>query len=115
ALVLYEKLLPGSQLVNKLQDLNYRVKTISDPQLLVASAQETKPLVVIVDLACAGKKALEAITALHKAATTEHLPILAFGPEQATALQEQATEAGATLTVSDTALLNHLPQILEQV
>ena len=31
ALVLYEKLLPGSQLVNRLQDLNYRVQTIADP------------------------------------------------------------------------------------
>ena len=30
ALVLYERLLPGSQLVNRLQDLNYRVQVIAD-------------------------------------------------------------------------------------
>ena len=32
ALVLYEKLLPGSQLVNRLQDLNYRVQAIADAE-----------------------------------------------------------------------------------
>src|SRR5438445_9362650 len=30
ALVFYENLLPGSQLVNRLQDLGYRVQTIGD-------------------------------------------------------------------------------------
>ena len=34
ALVLYEKLLPGTQLVNRLQDLNYRVQTVNDAALL---------------------------------------------------------------------------------
>ena len=41
ALVLYEKLLPGSQLVNRLQDLKYRVQTISDPAKLTESAEAT--------------------------------------------------------------------------
>ena len=40
ALVLYEKLLPGSQLVNRLQDLNYRVQTIADAAS--AAVLETK-------------------------------------------------------------------------
>src|SRR5262245_49139849 len=34
ALVVYEKLLPGSQLVNRLQDLKYRVQTVADPTQL---------------------------------------------------------------------------------
>ena len=29
ALVFYEKLMPGSQLVNRLQDLNYRVQAVT--------------------------------------------------------------------------------------
>ena len=30
ALVFYEKFMPGSQLVNRLQDLNYRVRVVND-------------------------------------------------------------------------------------
>ncbi len=35
ALVLYERLLPGSQVVNRLQDLRYRVQTVAEARLLV--------------------------------------------------------------------------------
>ena len=51
ALVFYEKLMPGSQLVNKLQDLNYRVQTVNDPALLQPGAPRESPLLVIADLA----------------------------------------------------------------
>ena len=50
ALVFYEKLMPGSQIVNRLQDLKYRVRTIGDPALLVESAEQAKPLLVLADL-----------------------------------------------------------------
>ena len=50
ALVLYEKLLPGSQLVNRLQDLSYRVQTLADPALLVEQAEQAKPMLVLADL-----------------------------------------------------------------
>ena len=46
ALVLYEKLLPGSQLVNRLQDLNYRVQTVTEPSTLVECAEQSKPMLV---------------------------------------------------------------------
>jgi hypothetical protein len=46
---------------------------------------------------------------------TSHLPVIAFCSEHTgTDLQVQAQAAGATLVVSDTALLNHLPQCLDQ-
>ena len=51
ALAFYESLLPGSQLVNGLQDLGYRVQTISDVQTLVLLSLQEKPLVVVADLA----------------------------------------------------------------
>jgi len=43
ALVLYEKLLPGSQVVNRLQDLKYRVESISDASRLVECAEQIRP------------------------------------------------------------------------
>ena len=50
AMLLYQKLLPGTQLVNRLQDLRYRVQTIGDPAELAESAVRFKPMVVLVDL-----------------------------------------------------------------
>ena len=35
ALVFYERLLPGSQVVNRLQDMRYRVQVVGDPAGLV--------------------------------------------------------------------------------
>ena len=55
ALVLYEKLLPGSQLVNRLHDLRYRVQVIADADTLVECAEQEKPMVVLADLASTRK------------------------------------------------------------
>ncbi|HEV2394329.1 MAG TPA: hypothetical protein VG146_18425 [Verrucomicrobiae bacterium] len=114
ALVLYERLLPGSQLVNRLQDLKYRVQTLSDPALLVEVAQQAKPMVVLADLEPATNNVCEAITRLKANPATGHLPVIAFAAGQVATLQSAAQQAGVTLMVSETAILNHLPQVLEQ-
>jgi CheY-like chemotaxis protein len=114
ALVLYERLLPGSQLVNRLQDLKYRVQTVTDPQTLVACVQQEKPMLVLIDLASNHRDLFTVISQLKKQSETQHVPVIAFASEDSADLQNQATEAGATLVASDTALLNHLPQFLDQ-
>src|SRR5208282_3546063 len=110
ALVLYEKLLPGSQLVNWLQDLGYRVLTAPGAEALTACAEQEKPLVVLVDLSASRAKAPEAIGQLRKNAATSHLPVIAFADEKEQALQTAAREAGATLVVNEAAILSHLDQ-----
>jgi hypothetical protein len=64
ALVFYEKLLPGTQLVNRLQDLKYRVQTVSDADSLVECAQESKPMVVLADLISTKNNVCNAIARL---------------------------------------------------
>ena len=113
ALILYEKLLPGTQLVNRLQDLNYRVQTLSDPAMLVKSAEESKPLVVLVDLQPDSARVRPAIATLRSTAATSHLPIIAFTTDPAE-LENTGIQSGPTLLVSEAAILNHLPQLLEQ-
>ncbi|PWU20697.1 MAG: hypothetical protein C5B50_03330 [Verrucomicrobia bacterium] len=113
ALVLYEKLLPGTQLVNRLQDLNYRVQVVSDPATLVETAQQAGPMLVLADLESTGN-VCAAIALLKKTSATSHLPVIAFSSDGATALQNEAKDAGATLIVSEGAILTHLPQFLEQ-
>src|SRR5579862_8154546 len=112
ALVLYEKLLPGSQLVNRLQDLNYRVQSVSDTRLLVECCEQTKTMLVLADLRAAHQNVCAAIARLKQNPATRHLPVIAFGNEEASEVQENALAAGVTLLVSESALLNHLSQCL---
>jgi CheY-like chemotaxis protein len=111
ALVFYEKLMPGSQLVNKLQDLNYRVQAVNDPALLQPGALRESPLLVIADLA-GGKKVFSAIAGLKADAATSHIPAIAFAAEGATQAMAAAQKAGAKLVVSEIAIANHLAKLL---
>jgi len=114
ALVLYEKLLPGSQLVNRLQDLNYRVQTVNDPAMLVDCAQQTKPIVVLADLDSTQSDVRAAIARLRQTSATRHLPVIAFGSDPPA--DDRATDKGVgiTLLVSEGAILSHLAECLEQ-
>lgn len=114
ALVLYEKLLPGSQLVNRLQDLGYRVLTAPSADGLVACAEQEKPMLVLVELSVANGKGPELISQLKKNAATSHLPVIGFADEKEAALQTAARDAGAALAVNDAGILTHLEQFLEQ-
>jgi PleD family two-component response regulator len=114
ALVLYEKLLPGSQLVNRLQDLHYRVQAIAEAERLVDCAEQAKPMVVLADLESSRNDVCAALARLKQNTATKHLPVIAFSGENAAELQAAAKAAGVTLIVSEAAMLNHLPQFLEQ-
>jgi CheY-like chemotaxis protein len=114
ALVLYEKLLPGSQLVNRLQDLKYRVEAVADAERLVAHAEQTRPMLVLADLESSRNDVCAAISRLRQNPATKHLPVIAFRGENGAQLEAAAQAAGATLVVSDSAILSHLAQCLEQ-
>jgi CheY-like chemotaxis protein len=115
ALVLYEKILPGSRLVNRLQDLNYRVISLSEAAKLVERAEEVKPMLVLADLESSRGDVCAALGRLRQNGATGHLPILAFGADKDEKLQQAAREAGGTLVVAEAALLPYLEQLLEQV
>ena len=114
ALVLYEKLLPGTQLVNRLQDLKYRVETINDPAKLVSCAEQVKPILVFVDLEGAPVNTCSAVSTLKKNPETRHLPVIAFAREDTDELRKSAEAAGVSLFVTESAIAHHLPQLLDQ-
>jgi CheY-like chemotaxis protein len=115
ALISYENLLPGSQLVNRFQDLGYRVQLVPDAKTLVAQAEREKPLLVVADLEGQKVDLCGIIKDLRQSPSTNHIPVLAFTIEGNQALQEAARSSGATLVTMDKAVLTHLPQLLEQV
>lgn len=114
ALVCYERLMPGSQLVNRLQDVGYRVQTVGDARELPTTAEKAGALVAFVDVVARKADAAQAIARLREQAETQHLPVIAYAPEKETALQNAARAAGASLVVNDTALLMHLQPLLDQ-
>jgi len=113
ALVFYERLMPGSQLVNRLQDLNYRVLALNDAARLSATVQRESPLLLFVDLVTPGD-VCGAIAALRSTPATAHLPVIGFAPDNAEELLAAARTAGATIAVTEAAVTNHLPQLIDQ-
>ena len=106
--------MPGSQLVNRLQDLNYRVQPLAEAGQLTAVAATDGPMFIFADLESTRDDVCAVIGQLRRNPKTAHIPILAFADESAEALQTAARQAGATVVVSNTALLAHLPNLLEQ-
>jgi CheY-like chemotaxis protein len=114
ALVFYENLLPGSQLVNRLQDLGYRVQTIDDLKTLVLQAVQEKPLIVVADLAAAQSDVCAVIRELKRNPETKHIPVIAFSDMKDEQLRTAATAAGATIVAGSGAILDQLSELLEQ-
>ncbi len=114
ALIIYERLLPGSQLLNRLQDLSYRVQVVTNVDSLVECAEQSKPMLVLADLESTRFNVCAAIARLKQNPITQHLPVIAFGGDTSPDLQAAARAAGVALVVGETAILQHLPQLLEQ-
>ena len=113
ALLYYERLMPGSQVANRLRDLKYRVLTVNNLATLGETAQREQPLFLMVDLEARGD-VLETIQRIKSELTTSHLPIIAFAPDKKSELFAAAQRAGASLIIGETALVSHLPQLLDQ-
>ena len=113
ALLVYDRVMPGGQLANRLQDLLYRVQTLNKVADVVETALKEKPLVVFIDLATPGDVPT-IIQTLKTTPATEHLPIVSFAPDKAADLLAAAEKAGADLAVADSAVVNHLTQLIER-
>ena len=114
ALLAYERVLPGSQLVNRLQDLRYRVQTLPGPDTLFGTAEREKPLLVIADLGTKTSQMCDAIRQLKQNQATAHIPVIAIIPVGGAAAEKPPRDAGADLVVTDSAIQIHLTQLLDQ-
>jgi DNA-binding NarL/FixJ family response regulator len=113
ALIFYERLMPGSQLVNRLQDMKYRVQVVNQIASLAATARREQAMFLIMDLEARGE-VLATIEKIRKDPATSHLPVIVFAPDNKTDLLDAAQKAGASLMIGETALASHLPQLLDQ-
>ena len=114
ALIFYERLMPGSQLVNRLQDLGYRVSTCTELGSLPAQVEKDLPMILVMDLNSERGDVNNVIKEIRASEKTAHIPIVGFTNMTNKKAQNAAVEAGAKLVAVDEAILPQLPQLLEQ-
>jgi CheY-like chemotaxis protein len=114
AMLVYDKVLPGTQLGTRLEDRGYRVLSLNDLETLVEQAEREKPMFAVVDFGIKAAAACAAIAKLRQHGPTAHLPVIALTSPSDTNAQESARAAGATLVVHDSIILAHLDQFIEQ-
>jgi CheY-like chemotaxis protein len=114
ALIFYENLLAGGRLVNRMQDLGYRVQLVSDLRGLVDQALSAKPMVLVANLSVLSPEMRAALQALRGNPATRHIPVIAFIKQGDKKLAEAMRLAGATLVASEAGITKQLPQLLEQ-
>ena len=114
ALVLYEQLLPGSQLLNRLRDLRYRVLCCTDPHAILTVARQEKPIILFTDLRFQSADIYPVLRDLKAHPETSHIPVIAFTDPDQDLAHAAAAEAGATLIVSSDGILDQLEALLQQ-
>jgi len=113
AVLLHEKLMPGSQLASKLEELDYRVLTILDPADLAETVRRELAMVVVADLTNRRGNVLESVGALQRDPATAHVPVIAYATHEDEKQRESALRAGVKVVATDATILPHLPQFLE--
>lgn len=119
ALLFYEHLLTGSQLLNRLRDLGYRTEVVNEVEQLPTVMREKRPLLLFAELGVQGERLTRLIHQLRTAPETRHVPVLTWQEEgksrAARRLAETARAAGATVLPPGRGLLAQLPLLLAQV
>lgn len=113
ALLLHEKLMPGSQLVSRFEAMEYRVATLADPADLATAASRQAPMLVVADLTNRRGDVLEAVTRMHAQPETAHIPVIGYAPREDEKVREAAAKAGIRLLATDATIVPHLSQFVE--
>ena len=115
AIVFYEKLLPGTQVVNRLTDLGYRVTATQTAVDVPRLVREHTPMVVIADLALRHGDFCGIIAQLRASPDLAHVPVLGYCDSKHRKLVVAALEAGAKLVAAEQGIPDQLAQLLDQV
>ena len=113
ALLHYSNLLPGTQLGYRLADLGYRVETVSELTTLIEVCDREKPMVIVAEIS-RDPQTCAAIAEMRNNASTQHIPVVGYSATHDAGLQTAAQQAGVTLLASSAAVIEQLPQLLDQ-
>lgn len=88
--------------------------TVSVPADLVAAAESQKAMIVLADVEGLSHAVVSAIQTLRGNAATSHIPVIAFARELDDPAQGSLVAKGATIAVTESAVLGHLSQLLNR-
>jgi PleD family two-component response regulator len=114
ALLLHDRLLPGTRLAGQLEELGWRVLTLAEPAALPAQAAGGRAMVVVADLGRHRAEVLDAVRALHAQPATAHVPVIGYLPREDGPSRGEAEAAGICLVATDGTIVLHLAQFLER-
>lgn len=114
ALLLCERGLIATQLAQRLEGMRYRLVALANPAELAVTAETQRAMVVLVDVDGLPERALLAVAQLRAHTPTAHIPVIAFARETDDALQAMLAARGVTVVVNESAVLGHLPQLLDR-
>ncbi|HTI70305.1 MAG TPA: hypothetical protein VMF06_10075 [Candidatus Limnocylindria bacterium] len=115
AIVFYERLLPGSQVVNRLADMGYRVQAMHVAAEVPHVVESCAPMVLVADLVLRSGDFSPIIARLKAADSTKHVPILGYCDPKNAKVVEAAIASGAKLVAGEAGILEQLPQLMEHV
>ena len=107
--------MPGGQMVNRLQDLGYRVASVTQCDRLIDEVRKQHPMALVADLDSKNGDIPLVIQTLKEDLETQHIPILAFASVDNEELHEKARLAGAKLIAGQAAVLDQLPHLMEHL
>lgn len=113
AIVFHESLLPGSQIVNRLTDLGWRVQAVNIAANVLELVRREKPMVLVAELALRHGDFCGVIRDLKQDPAIAHVPVIGYTALKNKKLQADAVKAGAKLVAADSAVLDQLPQLLD--
>jgi hypothetical protein len=114
ALLLCNRGLIATQLKERLEALRYRMVTINEPVELVARAESERAMVVFADLEGRAEAVTAAVDNLRGTQATAHIPVIGFQKDMDEAAQLTLSTRGFAVAVGESAILTHLPLLLER-
>ncbi len=113
AFVCSENMILGTQLVDRLHNLGYRVEIIPDADQLSAQARSARPFVIVSDLTSRGTSLMPVIRGLRQEEATAHIPVIAMTTNPNRQYHSEAVAAGASVVAMESGILAQLPQLLD--
>jgi CheY-like chemotaxis protein len=113
AILLHERVIPGSQVAARFEELEYRVVTVEQPGALLETARREMPMIVVADLTNRQGDVLAAIAALRTEAATAHVPVVAYGVREDERQRAAARAAGVKVLATESTIVPHLLQFVE--
>lgn len=113
AFVCSENMVLGTQLVDRLQDLGYRVEIISNAGQLSTQTRSARPFVIVSDLTSHGIDLVPVIKRLRQEEETAHIPVIAMTTNPNQQFHADAIAAGARVVAMESRILAQLPQLLD--